>query len=114
MEIGIERIDPPDAVFAHEDRGLRIVAEVPPEIGHIVQNFGDDCRMARCRDEKIQSWGREQRLDETPGRCGRPGLTKHPTVCGHAQELVDDTPGQVPNRRAPSPFIYQLAAIRMM
>lgn len=114
MEIGIERIDPLDAVFAHEDRGPRIVDEVPLEVGHTVQNLGDDCRMPRCRDEKIQSWRREERLDETPGRYGRPRPTKHPTVCGHAQELVDDTPGQVPNRRAPSPFIYQLAAIRMM
>ena len=54
VEIAVAGADAADAVLAHEDGDMRVVNEIPGEIGNLGNDRLDDFGMARGRNENIE------------------------------------------------------------
>ena len=72
VKIGIPRIDPSDAVLSHQNRGMRVVQEVPCQVRGIAKHLFNDGRMAFAFHQDAQPGSGKDRLDKRPCLCSRP------------------------------------------
>ena len=100
MKIRIPSTYDPDSVLAHEGGCVRIMEQVACEMGNFRDDLRGDLGVPRRRDENAQTWRGEQRFYELPRRARTPRLSHYARVRGHAQELVQDGPRDIPGIRA--------------
>jgi len=111
MKIGVAGVDPPDAVFPHNDDGMGIVNQIPrqgrpqfPE--YLISNNRVTIRF----HQNDQGSGWKQGLHEPPGLAQIPGMRQDSGMSADPQKFLDDLPGPVPGGSLAAPGFYQFAA----
>src|SRR5208282_2713465 len=100
VESGVPCANLLDAVLAHENGGVRVVADIPGKMRQVCNHLAGNVRMALCRDENAEARRDKQRCDKLP--CCRcvPWPTQGPWARRHAEKLIKDWPRRVPGIRS--------------
>ncbi len=55
MKVGIPRDDAADAMFAHEDRRVSVVEQIPREMGKLCDDLGGNFGVSLCGEEDSEA-----------------------------------------------------------
>ena len=66
MEVRVSRADPANAMFAHEDCGMRVMEDIASQMGKFSEDLCGHLSMSQCGDEHSDSRRLEQAPHEFP------------------------------------------------
>lgn len=114
VEVCVPRADLADAVFAHQNSGVRVMNEVAGQLRHLVNEVLCDIGVPRRRHQYAQTWRGKERQYELPCRWRRPRTPHDARMGRNPQEFVDNRPRHVPRVRSRATLFEPLATRRVM
>jgi len=102
MEVSIAGTDPPDAVLAHENGGMRVMEQIASQMRKLGENLRGHIRVPLRGYQDAKPGRGEQRRHETPCCRRIPWPSHHAWVSRDAQEFVQNGPSRIPGIRTHS------------
>lgn len=99
MEVSIAGTDPPDAVLAHENGGVRVMEQIACQMRELFDNLCGHIRVPLRGYQDTESGRGEQRRDEVPCCRRIPWASHYAWVSRNAQEFVQNGPSRIPGIR---------------
>jgi len=102
VEVCIACADLPDSMLTHEDGCVRVVKQIAREVRQLYDDLPSHGRVPLSWDQSTESGRGEESLDEGPRFPCVPRPSHDSRMSCHAQELIQDRPGNIPSVRPPS------------
>ena len=102
MEVSIPSTDPPDAVLAHENGGMRVMEQIACQMRQFPNDLSGHISVPLRGYQDTEPGRGEQRRDEVPCCRRIPWASHYARVSCNAQEFVQNGPSRVPGIRAHS------------
>lgn len=119
MEIGVTRADPADAVLPHQSCRLGVMPQVPREARHLSDHIAKHVRMTFGLNQHAECGSSGDGGKELVRFTAGPRLAQDSWMCHNAQELVANSPREVPRAiplppaldEGPTPLVLRRAHI---
>jgi hypothetical protein len=100
IEIGVAGANSPDAAFTHKNGRVRVVEQIAGEMRQLQNDTPPRRPRAVLSGQELRGLARQAapQRNSTPPCAPRP--SHDPSVCCHAQKVIEDGPSSVPSIRS--------------